>query len=157
MKSPFIIKLKDVVICPEVQNWCRLPYTTHKNGCMYYGKRDSCPPKAFLLNKISKAPYTLVAIKFNLEKHIQKLKRKHPNWSDKQARCVWYFQGTLNKRVREECERIADKDSIIFYRPEAHGVNVFETCRRIGLRLKRNPQKIVWKIGIIGKKRIYKS
>jgi hypothetical protein len=40
----------------------------------------------------------------------------------------------------------------VLYKPEGNGVNVFETCRKIGLILERNPKKFVWKVAIIGKK-----
>lgn len=146
-------ELKEVVVCKEVRNWCRLPYLDHPNGCRYYGQRDDCPPRAKLFNEIVKPPYALVAIRFNLDEHVRKLKKKHANWSDRQAGCVWYFQGTLNKRIREECEKLKKKNSVVFYRPESNGVNVFETCKRIGLRLKRNPKRFVWKVAIIGVKK----
>ncbi|MCJ7771009.1 hypothetical protein MUP37_05465, partial [Candidatus Bathyarchaeota archaeon] len=37
--------------------------------------------------------------------------------------------------------------------PEATGVQVFETCELAGIFLERNPQKIVWKAMIIGRKK----
>ena len=56
--------------------------------------------------------------------------------------------------VEKICEGIASKipNAIVLYKPEGNGVNVFETCRKIGLILERNPKKFVWKVAIIGKK-----
>ena len=35
--------------------------------------------------------------------------------------------------------------------PEANGVDIFKTCKNLGIILDRNPQKIIWKVMIIGK------
>jgi len=125
--------------------------SNHPKDCQNYGK-NNCPPQAPLFEKIVKPPFTLVAVKFNLEKHAKRMKEKHPNLSDRQARSSLYWQKKVNKQLREISEKTASKipNSMIIYRPEATGVNLFETCRRIGLKLERNPKKIVWKIAIIG-------
>lgn len=151
-KDVIILPLKDVVIDQRSRCWCRLPYPNHPHGCPNHGKRKICPPQAPVFEEIIKSPFILAAVKFNLEQHVKKMKKKHPDWSDRRARCVLYWQGKVNKQLREICEKIVSNapNSIILYKPEANGVHVFETCRKIGLILERNPQKIVWKIAIIG-------
>jgi predicted metal-binding protein len=153
-KDVIISQLKEVVVNRRSRDWCKLPYTDHPHGCPNYGKRKTCPPQSPLFEKIVKSPFTLVAVKFNLENHVKKMKKKHPGWSDRKARCVLYWQKKMNRCLRETCERIASNNpnSVVLYKPEANGVNVFETCRKIGLILEKNPQKIVWKIAIIGNK-----
>lgn len=150
MNDLIIKDLKEIVATDCTNEWCRLPYPQHKNGCPNYG-REKCPPGAVSFKKIINPPFKLVAVRFNLEEHAERMKEKHPNWSDKQARCVLYWQKGVDKKLRQECEKIAD-DNLILYRPEAHYINMFATCRKIGLILEKNPKKYVWKIAIIGKR-----
>lgn len=149
-----IFQLKKVILSNKTRTWCKLPYPDHPKGCPNYNQRKICPPKAPLFKQIIKPPYTLVAVKFNLEKHVKKIKAKHPNWSNKQARCVLYWQNKVNKKLKQLSEETASKirNSIILYKPEANGVNLFKTCKKIGLTLRPNPQKILWKMSIIGTK-----
>ncbi|MHA2337493.1 MAG: hypothetical protein ACXACX_09325 [Candidatus Hodarchaeales archaeon] len=152
MKDVKVLELKNVVIDYRTRSWCKLKYPDHPKGCPNFGKKEICPPQSPLFEQVVKPPYTLVAVKFNLEKHAKEMKKRHPNWSDKQARCVLYWQGKLDKKLREVSEKVASKitNSKIVYKPESYGVHVFETCRKLGFILERNPQKILWKITIIG-------
>lgn len=148
-----IRSLTDVVIDLRARGWCKLPYPNHPKGCPNFGKRESCPPKASLFNDVVDPPFTLVGVKFNLGEWVKEMKEKHPKWSDRQARCCLYWQGKVRKRLREECKKITSNDNKILYCPEATGVHVFKTCETIGIKLERNPQDVVWKIAIIGRKR----
>jgi predicted metal-binding protein len=96
-----ISELKDVVIDYRARAWCRLPYPNHPNGCPNFGKSEECPPKAPLFEAIIKPPFTLVAVRFNLEEHVRKMKEKHPNWSEKKTKCLLYWQRKVNKRLKK--------------------------------------------------------
>lgn len=150
MKEVIIQDLKKIVTTNCTDKWCKLPYPNHKKGCPNYGKKE-CPPKASFFENIISPPFKLIAVRFDLEEHAKKMKEKHPDWSDKKARCLLYWQKGVDKKLKQECEKIAD-NNIILYRPEAHGVNLFATCKNIGLVLEKNPKKYVWKMAIIGKK-----
>ena len=153
-------KLSEVVIEPKAREWCKLPYpvilgqkSDHPDGCPNYGRRETCPPLAPLFEKILKSPFLLVGVKFDLESWADELKKKHPKWTDRQARCCLYWQGKVRKVLREACNEIMRDfcDGEVLYVPEATGVDVFKTCEKIGIMLERNPKKYVWKIAIIGK------
>lgn len=146
-----IVPLNNVIIDLRARVWCKLPYPGHPKGCPNYGKRAKCPPQAPLFADIINPPYILVGVKFNLEEWANSMKEKHPNWSDRQARCCLYWQGKVRKILRETCESIVDDDMVACYIPEAMGVHVFKTCAEVGIKLERNPQKFVWKIAIIGR------
>jgi len=148
-----IMTLSDVVIDLRARNWCKLPYPDHPKGCPNYNKRESCPPLVALFEDKIEPPYILVGVKFNLDKWVKRMKEKHPEWSDRQARCCLYWQGKVRKILRKTCENICREDELIIYNPEGMGVHVFETCRRLGIKLKRNPRDMIWKIAIIGRKR----
>jgi len=112
---------------------------------------------------VADPPFMLVGVNFDLGVWAEKLKKKHPEWSDKRARCCLYWQGKVRKVLREKCEDTVHqykvirglhrKDIMIFYNPEAMGVQVFKTCELVGIHLERNPQDIVWKIAIIARRR----
>lgn len=145
--------LDDVVIDLCVRDWCKLPYPNHPKGCPNYGKKDGCPPQAPLFQDVCKPPYGLVAVGFNLAEWAKRMKQKHPDWSDRQARCCLYWQGKVRKKLREVCKGVAFafNHNLILLNPEAMGVQVFETCKKVGLTLERNPQNTVWKVAILGK------
>lgn len=152
MKSTVIPSI-DIISDIRSRDWCKLPYPNHPHGCPNYDKRIGCPPQVSLFNEVITSPYTLVGIKFNLEKWINRMKDKHPNWSDKQARCCLYWQGKVRKVLREKCKEIVKDEEMILYKPEAMGIHVFRTCASIGIKLEKNPTKYVWKIAIIGRKK----
>lgn len=150
-----IIPLKQVITDYKTRTWCKLPYPNHPKGCPNYNQRNFCPPKVHLFHQIIKPPFTLIAVKFNLKEHAQKMKNKHSKWTDRQAKCILYWQKKVDKQLRELSEKTASKipNSKILYRPEATGVDLFKTCKKVGLILKKDPQDTVWKISIIGIKK----
>jgi len=144
--------IEKVVIDLRAREWCKMSYPNHPKGCPNYGQRDACPPQAPIWNNVMQKPYILVAVNFNLQEWANKMKEKHSNWSDRQCRCCLYWQGKVRKILKEECKKIISKNSklVVSYCPEAMGVHVFETCYKVGIKLHKNPQDIVWKIAILG-------
>ena len=149
------ISEKNVVINENAKGpWCRLPYPNHPQGCPNYGKRKTCPPVAKKFGDLIEPPLYLAIQQFNLEFHKKKMKEKHPNWTDKQCRNLLYWQKGVIKRLKDESYQFArtlGDNFIVLDVPEANGVQVFETCKKIGILLDKNPEKIVYKIMIIGK------
>jgi len=144
--------LNNVVMDLRARSWCKLPYPNHPRGCPNHGKKAGCPPKAPIFTDVAKPPFILVGVKFNLAEWAERMKQKHPKWSDRQARCCLYWQGKVRKRLREVCKGVAwvfGRNMIVSV-PEAMGVHVFETCKTIGIELERNPKTYVWKIAILG-------
>jgi len=153
-----VIPIEDVVIDLRARDWCKMPYPNHPKGCPNYNQRDSCPPQAPIWNDYMSGPYILVGVKFYLRGWVDRMRGKHPKWSDRQCRCCLYWQGKVRKRLREICEGVRDNhldsNSFISYCPEAMGVHVFETCYKNGIKLYKNPQDFVWKIAIIGDRKL---
>lgn len=147
----FIIPLSKVAIESKVQDWCKLPYPDHPKGCPNYGKVN-CPPTTKLLNEFASPPYTLLAVRFDFESYLKTMKEKHPNWSERQLRNLLFWQGAVDKQLKDFSEEQQRKipNSRIIYKPEAYGVNLFVTCMLAGIRLERNPKKYVWKISLLG-------
>ena len=144
---------KDTIQFTEkTRRWCRLPYLNHPNGCLNFDKSPLCPPKApYLRDKITHYNYFyLILGRFNLSKYKRQMLLKHPNWSDRQARCVLYWQSSVKKHLKKFIRKIYDTKltTSLFllscgsgfknldipqtkiYSMEAAGIDVFNTLKR---------------------------
>lgn len=143
----------DVVIDYRAREWCKLPYPDHPKGCPNYGKKSGCPPQASLVENyfdMGKDHY-FVAVKFDLFSHISRMKEKHPLWSERQAKCCLYWQSTVNKQLRQECQFFTEQYGLTHNLcPEAMGVNVIKTCQTAGLPIKARPVGVVYKVAMLG-------
>ena len=152
------IKTKNISIDYSVRNLCRTPYPNHPKGCPNYGRKTLCPPKAALFEDVFVYPgeFWIVWIEFDFAAHCQKMRQKHPHWSQRQIECCLYWQNTANHMLKNEVEvllgRMDDLQWQVTYCPEAMGVNVIETMRQLDIELEWPPVNIVRKIAVIGKK-----
>jgi len=149
-----VLKMDVIVDFRSQGVWCKLPYPGHKQGCPNYGKKKGCPPFTKKIHDIIETPFFLSIQSFDLEKHAKKMKEKHPNWTDKQCRNLLYWQKSVIKRLKDESYQFARTQGdnfVVLEVPEANGVQVFETCKKVGILLDKNPGKIVYKVMIIGK------
>jgi len=137
---PWIYKIKKLVISEHTDFWCRLPYRGHPKGCPNYGKKQGCPPCRTIESWFDVSrPLYLVHSEFDLKSHTQKMLEAHPKWSERQAKCCLYWQGTARKQLRRRiwhAEEILGTDGYNSC-PEALGVNVFVTARKSGLILEK--------------------
>jgi hypothetical protein len=129
--------------------WCELPYPGHKKGGPNYGK--GCPlPRVNKFSDLSK-PHWFAIIKFDLKGHVEKMKNKHPDWSDRQNRCVLYWQNGVRSKLNKICQEfIGNKDLIYHKIPEAMGVNVILTMKKLNIPIEIKPVNTVHKITLIG-------
>ncbi len=141
MKLPFgVIEAVRVCHSRKTGEWCQYPYPGHRKGCPNYG-REGCPPKAPFITEVVdlRRPVYIAFSEFNLGAHVFRMRTKHPSWSDRQLRCVLYWQGTSRKQMRQKIKiaQFYGGGSVVLTCPEAHGVNVYATCACAGLRLQR--------------------
>jgi len=137
--------------------WCRLPYPNHPKGCPNYGKKFMCPPNCPKINEWCdlSSKMWLVCVPFNIEEHANNMKLAHPHWTDRQVRCLLYWQPKVNKELAEATYFFASHKGAdvvlngVAYCPEAMGVNVIQTARDCGLPIEVHPQKIVYKISLV--------
>jgi len=150
-----VLEVTNRMVIQEVtRSWCQFPYPGHPKGCPNYGIRDDCPPKASLVGDYFdlSQPHWFLLEEFDLLAHANKMKQKHPEWSERQCRCCLYWQGSVRKRLRETCRQFehSHPGTVSVTCPEAMGVNVFRTCHRHGVSMKKNPQGIVYKVALAG-------
>ena len=137
-------------------NLCRLEYPNHPNGCPNYGRKGGCPPNAQPLKRLIKfSPIYVIWNVFLFGRHVQKMKYKHPEWSERQARCCLYWQGAARKQLRIEVGNflLAHSDMYIIRCPEASGVNVTATMASIAKFLEWPPREIAYQVVLAGKRK----
>lgn len=137
----WVLPIEKPILSHRTGDWCRLPYPNHPRGCPNYDKVPRCPPEArWLLEVVDVTrPLFIVYSEFNLLNHVSRMKKKHPGWSERQLRNVLYWQATSRKQLKERVKlaMIYTFTTLVFYCPEAHGLNVYATCRKNGLNLEK--------------------
>jgi len=161
-----VIKLEKLIITHRTWRWCQLSYPGHPKGCQNYGKKQGCPPDVSMIDEVldMEKPYYFIYSEFDLAAHEKRMKEKHPKWSDKQARCVLYWQGAARKKLRRairdfylNCKDIINSSGVryphmIWECPEAYGVNVYATAAAHGLKLERiKGLKICRHVALVGR------
>lgn len=152
---------KKIVIDYGVRNLCFRSYPNHPKGCPNYGKRPLCPPQCPRIEDVldlSKFVY-VVWVTFDFAAHREKMRSKHPNWSQRQIDCCLYWQGGVRKRLREEIVKclalFVNKTKYVAYDcPEALGVNVTATMKNLNINLEWPPKTIVYKVALVGTKKL---
>jgi predicted metal-binding protein len=138
-----IIKISPEIISldKKFQGICKKSYYGHSKGCPNYGKKDGCPPGLPLLDEIFdfKKDIYLIHTTFSIGKFAEKMKNAYPEWSKHPRQ--WYnprrWQGTAKKEHKQELEKFVlenpEKEFNKF--PEAHGVNVTNLMKNVGIGL----------------------
>ena len=90
--------------------------------------------------------------RFDLGAHVQRMGKRHPDWSDRKLRCVLYWQGTARKQLREKVEAVLAEiqGMIALYCPEASGVDVTATMASIGVELEWPPNQWAYQVALVG-------
>lgn len=144
----------ELAIDHRAREWCKLPYPDHPHGCTNIDKKPGCPPQAPLIEDWLdlNRPHWFIVVAFDLGKFADRMRSMHPKWSDRQCKCCLYWQGTVNKMLKNaysEFQKVYP-DVISTLKPEAMGVNVFKTVRKFGIPIKPRPNHTVYKIALVG-------
>jgi predicted metal-binding protein len=141
------------VLDPSVRGLCCRPYDLHPKGCPNFGKRATCPPQAPLFFSVYDAdrPVWAVVNEFDLGGHVDRMRAAHSDWSDRQLRCVLYWQGGARAELKRQIA--AALRALPGCRaetcPEAMGVNVTATLAAEGITLEWPPVRIARQVALI--------
>lgn len=139
--------------CPP-GDLCRRRYPGHPRGCPNYGTRPSCPPAARPIGEIVdlSRPVYVVWNAFAFAEHVRRMKRMHPEWSDRQARCCLYWQRGARRDLKGEVKALTGGSTryVVLMCPEACGVNVTDTMKTIGIVLEWPPINITYQVAVVG-------
>lgn len=137
----------------RAREWCKLPYPLHPKGCPNYRHKYGCPPKTPLVEDVIDLEKScwLVVVEFDLGSHIERMLSLHPDWSNRQARCVLYWQGTVNRelKLRSFVAKTEYPNADIFLTPEAMGVHVIKTMQSLGFPIETQPARRVFKVALL--------
>lgn len=133
---------------------CLRPYPGHPKGCPNYGKRDTCPPKALLLDDTYDLHEGVVCVynRFDLRAHVEKMRTNNPTWTERQLYCCLYWQGTARKQLRAQMNQYLSGNSrglVPVYVPEACGVDVTATVLQAGIELEWPPRNFAYQIAFL--------
>ena len=148
------------VIDPRVRGLCTKPYEGHPKGCPNFGRCDRCPPHAPTIENMIdlSRPVFVVWNAFPLGEHIEKMRVKHPDWTERQLLNCLYWQGTARKQLKQKIEdfrwytliRNPGFRYIVLTTPEACGVNVTETMASVGEALQWPARTVAYQVAIVG-------
>lgn len=149
-----------LLIEPSVRGLCCKPYEGHPHGCPNFASGVlRCPPNAPLIGNVMSLfqDHYVVWNEFDLALHVAKMHARHPRWSRRQLFNCLYWQPTARKQLREEIDKLimdrswdGRKDVIVLTTPEACGVNVTETMKRIGIELEWPPRDKAYQVAVVG-------
>lgn len=133
----------------KTRKWCQLPYPDHPQGCPNYGKKALCPPVApYMKERLKRYSFfELNWVEFDWQGYKQWRKSQHPEWTERQASCCLYFQGSLKSMLLKQIEKkrgvfvlgcgsgFAGTQSM-----ESAGIYVFQTLWNNGIEIEVKPK-----------------
>jgi hypothetical protein len=101
------VRPSDLEFTRKTRAWCRLPYPGHPGGCPNQGSAG-CPPRAPYREDLpgEYGHFCLVYGVFDFAEYRRRMLKLEWVETERQARCVLYWQGSLKRRVRERAEAI---------------------------------------------------
>jgi len=153
-----IIQLGKIHLAPTWE-WCAMPYPGHPHGCPNIGKGyPDCPPLAPRVDEVidlDRGVWWIGSV-FDLAGHRRQMMEKHPNWSERKAGCVYYWQPTVRAHNRRLLRQfLAEHPDMVAFSPEGLGVNVTLTLREVGVHLRwKYPLERVIKGWMVGYPRL---
>jgi predicted metal-binding protein len=150
------INIQDLEISREYQCMCLKKSNSFRNGCPNYGKREGCPPRNLFHEEYNlNEPIYLIATDFDLTQQTNKIRRAHPDWTEKAIYNPRYWQNTARKTHLSEISNFLKENPnyTIERSPEGAGINIDKLCSSYGINLEWPPRKItrVVSIGAIKK------
>ena len=141
------------VLDSSVRKLCVRSYPRHKNGCPNFNKKDGCPPNIELFQDVYNLNRPMLAVWniFNFKEYVDRMRVKHPDWSQAQLENCLYWQGSARKSLRLAVEEILKihPGMKANYCPEAMGVNVTETMNQIGVVIEWPPVNVAIQVAIL--------
>lgn len=145
---------------PAVRSLCAKRYAGHPYGCPNCGVRPDCPPDApFFVDVFDQThPFWALWVDFDLAQWVATMKAG-------QCANLRHWQPKAQKFLREHARAWASNYSAkwktitceqgfeLAENPEAMGIDVTSTMKRIGVHLEWPPKNIVRKIFLLGAKK----
>lgn len=162
----YTYQINNLVIDYRAREWCKLPYGksynifgeiirkqdgsikySHPKGCPKYNSGAfDCPERSPLIEDylcLDKNMWFIMA-KFDIKTDSEYMKRLHPDWSEKTARCVLYWQNSVNRQLIEACRKFIGFKSLVYtLRPEGMGVHVYKSVKELNIPIETRFEKVI--------------
>lgn len=137
----------------EIQGYCGKKYSNHPMGCPNLGLKRGCPPQP-LIDKILDfdKEIFLIYVNYNVWEHAERMKEKHPNWTEGQLYNIRQWQGTPRSWLKKENRYAKTNYGVkIIESPEAHGINLDDLMKKVAdIKLEWPPRNIARVISMGG-------
>ncbi len=144
------------VIDNKMRKICTKAYPNHPKGCPNFSKKPGCPPGCPRIDKLISMGNLMqkyaIFNRFDFKGHCDRMRTRHPEWSQRQVECCLYWQGSARKTLREKISAFSWKHphySIVDC-PEGAGVNITETMKNAGVILEWPPVNYTYQIVLAG-------
>lgn len=135
---------------------CSRPYPGRPKGCPNFGTRATCPPQAKSFDLAYPGTWYAIWNVFDIGAHAVRMRGLQPEWTEKQCRCCLYWQGTARKQLRalvktalREIQPEGHITDYVEYVPEAHGMDVTNTMKSIGVNLQWPPADKTVQVAVV--------
>jgi hypothetical protein len=97
-------------------------------------------------------PVFAIVNEFDLAAHVERMRIRHPRWSQRQLACCLYWQPRARKELATKISEFlrGHRGYLADCCPEAGGVNVTATLANLGVALEWPPRKTVCQVAIAG-------
>lgn len=160
------IEEKTIISYPEVKDLCSRPYYNHPKGCPNIGKCEQLDVPIFnnlMKQTIYRYYFYLVYVKFDFKRYIELRKQEHQGWSDKQVKCVLYWQNSVKSLLVKYINNLDLDRSYILgcgsgmkldYQKRVGSmenacINVFSTMRLNGIKMEVKPKNVIYLVCLI--------
>ena len=85
------------------------------------------------------------------------MQQRHLDWTQRQLECCLYWQGKARKELKKEIAlfKCAHPEFDIYTCPEATGINITETMKKVGILLEWPPVNFTYQISLAAIKNDY--
>lgn len=158
------IERNTIITNKETREWCLRPYLDHPKGCINYSKCISEETPFFddIVKMLVLTKFFLIYADFNFAKYIENRRAINPKKSERQIKCLLYWQNSIKGMLRAEIIGIYNYNHLLnnpckfyvmgcgsveyllgrkVYSMEALGINVFSTCKLNKIELERDPKE----------------
>ena len=148
------VRVDPLVIDKKMRALCARPYPNHPKGCPNFGKKAKCPPNAPLITNVIEMDSAVYAIYnvFDFKAHCDRMREKHPNWTQRQVECCLYWQPKARKQLRARIKQFRQEfpQMRVVATPEAQGVNLTATMKQAGVEMEWPPVNVTYQIVLAG-------
>ena len=147
------VQFESIVWAEQIKRLCRISYIDHPEGCPNCGD-PKCRDAPFMRETVRKYPYLYLGLAVvDFKKYLDMMRRKHTDWSEKQIKCVMWYQKQVKSHFYQYMKQRAHGKYLLLgcgsgfgdglYSMEACGIYVWGLFENLKLPYERNAVTII--------------